>query len=59
MKIHENLTEARQAVKEYLETILELQERLGISEECEDSSCSIGLSVKYKDENGNVKEYYG
>lgn len=58
MKIHENLTEAKEAITKYVEKIQELQEEFGVFEECDDSCSSVCVVVKYRDENGNIREHW-
>lgn len=58
MKIHKDLMTARMACKSYARELLELQERKGVTEECEDSCASVYIVAKYYDENGDVKTYY-
>jgi len=55
--IHENAQAAKIACEEYIKAIYDLQAKLGVWEENEDSSCSTYTCVRYYDEAGKVKKY--
>lgn len=58
MKIHKDIEAAKLACENYLKQLDELQEKYGISEECEDSCCPVYVIAKYYDKDGNVKTHY-
>lgn len=55
--IHENAQAAKTACEEYNKAIRELQAKLGVWEENEDSSCGIYTYALYYAETGKVKKY--
>ena len=55
--IHENAQAAKNACDQYIKAIYDLQLKLGVWEENEDSSCSTYTCVQYYDETGKVKKY--
>jgi len=55
--IHENAQAAKTACEEYNKAICELQAKLGVWEENEDSCTSTSLYTKYRDSMGYVVEY--
>ena len=57
-KIHANRQEAEKACKEYVEGVWALQEKHGVSEECEDSCANMIIKAKYLDSNGKIQQYY-
>lgn len=58
MKIHKDILTARIACENYVRERFELQERKGVTEECEDSCASVHIKAKYYDKQGSVKTYY-
>ena len=58
MRIHKKKEEAKKAVEEYVNTVNELIERLGVSDECDDSCAICIVSAKYKTKSGDIETYY-
>jgi hypothetical protein len=54
--IYSSRAEALNACKQYRNAILELQEKFGTWETCDDSCCMGYVHAKYRDENGNVQK---
>ena len=54
--IHENIEAARAACTEYVKAIYELQAKLGVWEENEDSCSATYTYARYYDERGNVRK---
>ena len=54
MKIHPNKEAALSALKEYQVAVFELQEKLGIVDECEDSCCATYSTVKFYGHDGKT-----
>ena len=54
MKIHQNKQAAMAALKEYQATVYELQEKLGIIDECEDSCCAVYSTVQFYGSDGKT-----
>ncbi len=57
-KIHGSRPQAEKACKEYIEGVWALQEKYGVSEECEDSCACMIVKAKYLDLNGKIQDYY-
>lgn len=57
-KIYPDLQSAKEACAEYVEKIWELRDKMGVSEECDDSCCAVHISAKYYDDRGGVRAYW-
>jgi hypothetical protein len=57
-KIHPTLADARRACEEYEKERLELQERKGVDDVCEDSCANMSVTARYQDADGAVRTYY-
>lgn len=55
--IHENAQAAKTACEEYIKAIYDLQAKLGVWEENEDSCSATHTYARYYDETGKVKNY--
>jgi predicted translin family RNA/ssDNA-binding protein len=55
-QLHQSREEAKKACQEYVEALLELQERLGVWEENEDSCSATYVYAEYL-ENGKKEKY--
>lgn len=55
--IYENKQAAETACEEYIKAIYDLQDKLGLREENENSCTSTYLYAKYRDYKGNIVEY--
>ena len=57
-KIHDNPQEAQKACQEYIDGIAALREKTGVWEYCEDSCADMIIKTKYRDPNGEIRNYY-
>jgi hypothetical protein len=55
--IYDNMASAKAACKQYAKALHDLQEKLGVWEENEDSCVSTHIYTQYRDESGKVVEY--
>ena len=55
--IHENAQAAKNACEQYIKAMHDLQAKLGVWEENEDSCCAVITYARYYDETGKVKFY--
>lgn len=51
--IHPNIEAAREALQQYREEVCKLMDKLGITEQCEDSCCATYASTDYIADDGN------
>jgi hypothetical protein len=58
MIIHKDIETARIRCEDYARELRELQERIGVYEEHEDSCTSVYIMADYYDQDGNKRTYY-